>query len=105
MEFNPLLSPFSLFSSVPAAVSSFPLSLQLLLGGCFSRISPPVPPSRLFSTHENSSLISLAFRSSSSPLHAMYLLSSVVQVVQIVDPQISFLGVQDGLVYGMAVFH
>ena len=43
MEFNP--SPFSLFSSVPEAVSSFPLCLQLLLGrGCFSCILlPPLP--------------------------------------------------------------
>ena len=39
MEFKP--SPFSLFSSVPVAVSTFPLSLQLLCGGHFSCILPP----------------------------------------------------------------
>ena len=52
MEFNPpLLSPFSLFSLVPLAISNFPLSLQLLLGrGAFpspvSILSPPAkaPP-------------------------------------------------------------
>ena len=45
MAFKPC--PFSLFSSVPAAVSTFPLSLQLLLGGCFSRVQPPASPSSL----------------------------------------------------------
>ena len=40
-------SPFSLFSPVPAAVSTFPLTLQLLLGGCFSCISPPPPAPHL----------------------------------------------------------
>ena len=47
-EFKP--SPFSFFSSVPAAVSTFLLSLQLLLGGwCFSRILPP--PVSVLSPH------------------------------------------------------
>ena len=42
MEFKP--SPFSLFSLVPAAVSNFPLSLQLLLGrGAFPIFSAPHP--------------------------------------------------------------
>ena len=43
---NPLLSLFSLFSSVPAAVSTFPLSLQLLLcvWGAFP-VLLPTPPS------------------------------------------------------------
>ena len=45
MAFKPC--PFSLFSSVPAAVPTFPLSLQLLLGGCFSRVQPPASPSSL----------------------------------------------------------
>ena len=40
MELKP--SPFSLFSLVPAAVSNFPLFLQLLLGrGAFPVFSPP----------------------------------------------------------------
>ena len=40
MEFK--RSPFSLLSFVPAAVSNFPLSLQLLLGrGAFPVFSPP----------------------------------------------------------------
>ena len=43
VEFKP--SPFSLFGSVPAAVSTFPLCLQLLLWGCFSRIPRPPPQS------------------------------------------------------------
>ena len=67
MEFKP--SPFSLFSLDPAAVSNFPLSLQLLLGplsACKST-SLPAPSS-----------------SPSSPLRAAHLLNSVVQVVQIV---------------------
>ena len=85
MEFKP--SPFSFlpFSSVPEAVSTFPLSLQLLLcvGGCFSHTLPP-PHLRPLSPSKNSSLPSMAFLNPSSPLHTAYLLSSVVQVVQIV---------------------
>ena len=40
MEFKPF--PFSLFSSVPAAVSTFPLSLQLLLVGVLFLYSTPI---------------------------------------------------------------
>ena len=84
MEFKP--SPFSLFSSVPAAVSTFLLSLQLLLlgGGMLFPNSPTPLPLHPFSTSKNSSLPSAASLSSSSPLRAMYLLSSVVQVMLIV---------------------
>ena len=45
MEFEP--SPFSLFSLVPAAVSNFPLSLQMLLGrGAFPVFPLPSPPAK-----------------------------------------------------------
>ena len=43
MEFKP--SAFSLVSLVPAAVSTFPLSLQLLWGGVLFPYSPPSPSS------------------------------------------------------------
>ena len=81
MELKP--SPFSLFSLVPAAVSSFPLFLQLLLGtGCFSHIlSPSQSPSSL---HSQKHLPSCTSRSPRSLLRAVYLLNSVVQLVQIV---------------------
>lgn len=51
------------------------------MGGAF-----PVPSPRLhpLPTSKNSSLPSVASLSPSSPLHATYLLSSVVEVVQIV---------------------
>ena len=80
MEFKP--SPFSLFGSVPAAASTFPLSLQLLLGRVLFLHS--LPCLRPLSTHKNSSLPSVASGSPGSPLCAAYLLNSVVQVVQIV---------------------
>ena len=82
MEFKP--SPFSLFSLVPAAVSNFPLSLQLLLGrGAFPKCSPP--PQSLFSLAGKRGYLPFgASCSPSSPLQATYLLNSVVQVVQIV---------------------
>ena len=77
-------SPFSLFSLVPAAVSNFPLSLQLLLGkGCFSCILPS-PSLHPLSTSKSGSL-----PTTSSPLPKFNSLchvplNSVVQVVQIV---------------------
>ena len=78
---NPLLH-FSCFSSVSVAVSTFPLSLQLLLvGGAFLVLFPRLHP---LSTSKNSSLPSVASLSPSSPPHAIYLLNSVVKVVQIV---------------------
>ena len=82
---NPLLSPFSLFSPVTVAVSNFPLSLQLLLGrGAFPIFSPPSLCLQPLSTDKSGSLPSAASLSPSSPLHAVYLLNSMVQVVQIV---------------------
>ena len=73
---------FSLFSSVPVAVSNFPPSLQLLLGrGAFPVFSPPSLSSLHMQKHYPALHASLSSR---SPLHAMYLLSSVVQVVQVV---------------------
>ena len=83
MEFK--LSPFSLLSSVPAAVSTFPLSLQLPFGeGAFPIFSTPPPHLHPLSTSKNSCLPSVPSLSPSSPLHSVYLLNSVVQVVQIV---------------------
>ena len=82
MEFKP--SPCSFLSLGPAAVSSFPLSLQLLLGrGTFPTLSPALdtilfPPAKAAPCPLPASL------SPSSPLHATYLLNSVGQVVQIV---------------------
>ena len=89
MEFKPSpfsFLPFSLFSSVPAAVSTFPLSLQLLL---WEEVLFPYSPS-----HPLISVLSLLSKAApcpprllsppSSPLCAVHLLSSVVQVVQIV---------------------
>ena len=80
VEFKP--SPLSLFGSVPAAASTFPLSLQLLLGRVLFLHS--LPCLRPLSTHKNSSVPSVASGSPGSPLCAAYLLNSVVQVVQIV---------------------
>ena len=94
MEFKP--SPFSLFSSVPVAVSTFPSSLQLLLRGCFSRIlSAPV------------SIFSLQAKTAPSPLWLVSPPFTSPHCVPAefcgsgcadccVNLQISFLGVQDG---------
>ena len=81
MEFKP--SPLSLFSSVPAALSTFPLCLQLLLAGV---VFPyPYPPFLgPLSISKNGSLPSAAAFSPSSLLRATYLLRSGVQVVQVV---------------------
>ena len=75
MEFKSF--PFSFFSSVPMAVSTFPLSLQLLFGGghVFPVLSPHLHP---VSTSKNNSLPSVASLSPSSHLCTKYLLSSVV---------------------------
>ena len=80
-EFKPF--PFSFFSSVPAAVSNFPLSLQLLLGrGAFPIFSPA---SHLcpFSTCKRGSLPFMASRSPSSALRTVYLLNSVVRLCRL----------------------
>ena len=79
---NPLLS-FSLFSLVPAAVSNFPLSLQLLLRRGAFPVFSPLPSLRPLSAHKSTSLPGPS-RSPRSPLRAAYLLNSVVQFVQIV---------------------
>ena len=65
------------------AVSTFPLSLQLLFGGVLF-LYPPHPPLRPLSAHKIGSLPSAASLSLSLPLYAAYPPSSVVQVVQIV---------------------
>ena len=80
LEFKP--SPFSPVRSVPENVSTFPLSLQLLLGeNTFPILSPHLCT---LSPSKNSSLPCVASLFSSSLLCAICLLSSVVQVVQIV---------------------
>ena len=92
VEFKP--SPFSLFSSVPAAVSTFPFSLQLLWRGAFP-IFPPSPSSLL----KQKQLPALCSFSPSSPLchiPAEFCGSGCADCC--VDPQISFLSVQDSLV-------
>ena len=97
MEFKP--SPFSflpfLFSHCRCLY--FPLSLQLLLGVMLFPYSPPVA---ILSPQAKTALLSMASLSPSSSPCAAYLLSSVVQGCAdcFVNPQISFLGVQDGLV-------
>ena len=93
MEFKP--SPFSFlpFSSVPAAVSNFRLSLQLLLGrGAFHIFSPPSPSS----LHTQKLLpvlrsFSLSKFSSLRRVPAEFCGSGCADCC--VNPQISFLGV------------
>ena len=107
MEFKP--SPFSLFSSIPAAVSTFPLSLQLLLGGeCFYHTLSPSPSSpcmqnQLPALHS----FSLPQFTSLCCVLAEFCGSGCADFC--VNLQISFLGVQDGLVlvwlYFMDVRH
>ena len=100
---------FSLFSLVPAAVSNFPLSLQLLLGrGAFPVLSPLSPSSLHLQKH--------------LPDHCGFLLPKFTSLCHVpveicgsgcadycVNPPVSFLGVQDGLVliwmYFMDVRH
>ena len=66
------------------AVSNFPLSLQLLLGrGAFPICSPPSPVSVLSLPTKGVPYL-LGILASSSALRVVYLLNSVVQVVQIV---------------------
>ena len=77
IEFNPLLSPFSLFSLVPAAVSNFPLFSSCFGEGCFSCILHPTPYLCPLSTLKSGSLPAAASRFPSSPLCATYLLNSV----------------------------
>ena len=102
MEFepSPFFSPFSHFSLVPAAVSNFPLSLQLLLGrGAFPVCSPP--PQSL-----SSLLLQKGFRTFQGFLLPKF--SSLCGIPTefcgsgcadcCVNPQISFLSVQNGLV-------
>ena len=82
MELKP--SPFSLFSLVPAAVSNFLLSLQLLLGRGAFPVCSPLPSLHPLSTRKSTPLPAAASRSPCSALCAVYLLNSVVQVVQLV---------------------
>ena len=94
---NPLLSPFSLFSSVLVAVSTFPLSLELLFfeGGCFSCILTPHPVSILPKWLPAHSSFSLPLFT--SPRHAPAEFCGSGCVDCCVHPQMSFLGVQHGL--------
>ena len=82
MEFKP--SPFSLFSSVPVAVSTFPLFHFLsscFWGGVLFPYSPPSTSSLCpLSAHKSTSLPATS-RSPSLLLRTVYLLNSVVQVM------------------------
>ena len=83
MEFKP--SPFSILPFFVQSLQLFPLFHFLFsyfgAQGAFPLLSPSLPSLR---KEKNSSLPSAASLSPSLPLCAMYLLSSVVQVVQIV---------------------
>ena len=83
---NPLLPPSSRFGSVPVALSTFPLSPQLLLagGGEGEGIAFPIfcPCLRPLSAGKHSSLPSVASLFPSSPLCAASPLRSGVQVGQ-----------------------
>ena len=99
VEFKP--SPFSLFSSVPAAVSTFPLSLQLLFffwGGVLFPYSPL--PHLCPLSHAKAAPCPLWLLSSqfTSPhcVPAEFCGSGCADCC--VNPQIGFLGVQDDLV-------
>ena len=97
MEFKP--SPFSLFSLVPAAVSNFPLSLQLLLGrGAFPVCSPLQSPSSLCLQKGFPTFRGFLLPKFSSSCHVPAEFCGSVCADCCVNPQISFLGVQDGLV-------
>ena len=96
MEFKP--SPFSPFSLVPVAVFNFPLSLQLLLGrGAFPVLSP-LSPSSLHLQKPLPVLRSFTLPRFTSPRHMPAEFCSSGCVDCCVNPLISFLGVQDGLV-------
>ena len=80
VEFKP--SPFSLFSSVPAAVSTFPFSLQLLWRGAFPISPPPPSPSSLCRQKQLPALHSFSLPQFISLFHVPAKFSG--QVVQIV---------------------
>ena len=96
MAFKP--SPFSLFSSAPAAVSTFPLSLQLLWGeGCFSHTLPPT----LSSLHKQKQLPALcgfSLPQFTSPRGVPAEFCGSGRADCCVNPRVSFLDVQNGLV-------
>ena len=97
MELKP--SPFAFIPfTVPVAVSNFPLSLQLLLGrGVFLYSPPTQSPSSLCSQkHLPSRTFSLPKFTSLRHVPAEFCGSGCADCC--VNPQISFLGVQDGLV-------
>ena len=73
---------FSLFSLVPAAVSNFPLSLQLFLGRGAFPVFFPHPSLRPLSTHTSTSLPAPSC-SPSSLLCAVYLLNSVFRLCRL----------------------
>ena len=93
MEFKP--SPFSLFSLVPAAVSNFPLSLQPLLGrGAFPVCSPP-SPSSLCPQKRLPTFCGFLLPKFTSPRHVPAEFCGSGCADCCVNPQISFLGVQE----------
>ena len=102
MEFKP--SPFSLFSLVPVAVSNFPLSLQLLLGrGAFPVGSPPPrSPSSLCPQERFPTFRGFLLPKFSSPCRVPAEFCGSGCADCCVNPQVSFLGEQDGLEIGRA---
>ena len=81
MEFRP--SPFFFLFS-PCSYFHFSTFCPAAFGCVWAELFPYSPHLRPLSTSKNSSLPSVASLSPSSPLHAVYLPSSVVQVGQIV---------------------
>ena len=96
MEFKP--SPFSLFSLVPVAVSNFPLSLQLFLAGSAFTVFSPLSPSSLHMQKQFCALRGLSLPKFSSPCRIPAEFCGLGCTYCCVNLQISFLGVQDGLV-------
>ena len=96
MEFKP--SPFSIFSLVPMAVSNFLLSVQLLLGRCAFPVFFPWSPSSLHPQKWLAAHCSFSLLKFTSPCHipAEFCGSGCADCC--VNPQISSLGVLDGLV-------
>ena len=111
MEFKPcpfsfLLYPFSL---VPVVVSNFPLSLQLLLGRGAFPVFSPLSPSSLRTQKPLRALHSFSLPKFTSLCHIPAEFFCLGCADCCINPHISFLGVQDGLVlvwlYFMDVRH
>ena len=105
MEFKP--SPFSFlpFWFSPCGCFQFSTFCPAAFGeGCFSHIHHR-PPSLCPLSARKSTSLPVPFRSPSSPLCTVYLLNSVVQVMQIVVLILQFSRCVGWLSVGLAVFH